>query len=219
MKEIQRYMSSDLTHFIGRSLLTDQEQFELMIKIIRSGIIETRNNNRKGAYITRCAYWQNLNSNEMFIPDMVCFCDIPITECEIHMQKYSNLGISFKKEFLIKQGVRPVLYIPSQVKLYKTNLIDELRNNLIKFHEISVSSIFPLELQIFFDLHFFSFIKVYDSAKSDEDPENYYFEREWRGLERIEFTIEDISRIILPAKFIRKFFEIFPNYNAHITTV
>jgi abortive phage resistance protein AbiGi (putative antitoxin) len=49
---------------------------------------------------TEAAYWQG-----------ICFCDIPVTDLEIHMKKYSRVGLSFLKPFLVSKGANPVLYV------------------------------------------------------------------------------------------------------------
>jgi ribosomal protein L24E len=42
---------------------------------------------------------------------MVCFCDIPIGDLGIHIKKYGQFGLAFKKSFLIERGANPVLYV------------------------------------------------------------------------------------------------------------
>ena len=49
--------------------------------------------------------------NEMFNPDCVCFADIPKSELQIHISKYSKFGMAFKKSFLTDKGANPVFYI------------------------------------------------------------------------------------------------------------
>ena len=44
---------------------------------------------------------------------MVCFCDIPVDDLDIHMEKYGQFGIAFQKEFLLDQGALPVVYVPA----------------------------------------------------------------------------------------------------------
>jgi len=42
---------------------------------------------------------------------MVCFCDIPVRDLFVHMQKYSKFGLSFPKGFLAEKGANPVSYV------------------------------------------------------------------------------------------------------------
>lgn len=71
----------------------------------------------------------------------------------------------------------------------------------------------------FLDFYVFSFIKFFDDAKSDDDPENYYMEREWRMHGNLNFALENIHRIILPMSFAKRFREDIPDYFGQITFV
>jgi hypothetical protein len=53
---------------------------------------------------------------EMYLPSVVCFCDIPVGDLEIHMRKYNRFGLSFLKPFLIEKGANPVLYVANDSK-------------------------------------------------------------------------------------------------------
>ena len=47
----------------------------------------------------------------------------------------------------------------------------------------------------------------------EDDPNNYYMEREWRSLKSVNFNMEDIQKIYLPSKMYKeKFMERFPDY-------
>jgi hypothetical protein len=55
--------------------------------------------------------YNKFSSNNLINPDMVCFCDIPIGDLGIHIKKYGQFGLAFKKSFLIERGANPVLYV------------------------------------------------------------------------------------------------------------
>ena len=46
----------------------------------------------------------------------------------------------------------------------------------------------------------FEYVKVFDESLSDDDPDNYYMEREWRCTHNIEFRLSDIKKIYLKAE-------------------
>ena len=60
---------------------------------------------------------------------MVCFCDIPLSQITEHTLKYGEYAIGIKKDWAIKQGVSPILYVHdnslilntvlSEIKLYQ----------------------------------------------------------------------------------------------------
>jgi hypothetical protein len=50
----------------------------------------------------------------------------------------------------------------------------------------------------------FAFVKCFDETRADDDNENYYMEREWRVLGDVAFSLEDVSRVILPEEFAKR---------------
>jgi len=215
MAKTQTYISSELTHFVGRSLSSDEERYNLLVKIIKTGIIRTKHFSKRGQHRLQRFPRNKISTNETFNLDMVCFCDIPVSDFEIHMKKYSYFGLSFNKEFMVSQGMRPVYYIPRRT-FDRREYISDIFNS--KYLEINDCKEIPTFIRSFLDFEIFSFIKFFDSEKEDDDPDNYYMEREWRGLDCIEFNVQDISRIILPSTFIKRFFQDVPDYNAHVST-
>jgi hypothetical protein len=54
---------------------------------------------------------------------------------------------------------------------------------------------------------------------NEDDPENYYFEREWRILGNLWFEITDINRVIIPESYAKKFIKDIPEYSGQLTFV
>jgi hypothetical protein len=163
-----------------------------------------------------------LSRNELFVPEVVCFADIPIDELRIHMVKYSEFGIAFPKHFLLTFGACPVLYVPTTARVGPRNLQLEERPTMAaefdrmaqEFDRLIVQDGFArvdsAEVMNFRDLAFFlvhrifSHIKAFDPMLAEDDPSNYYMEREWRVLGYVRFTLQDISRVIVPSTFLER---------------
>lgn len=50
---------------------------------------------------------------------MSCFCDIPLSRINEHTDFYGNYGIGLSKEWGLKNGLNPVVYIPSDGEISK----------------------------------------------------------------------------------------------------
>lgn len=233
MTSEQRYISNELTHLVGKGLET-KKQYEILIKILKEGCVTYPPHEEKyrtsRELITH--YRNNITENEMYEPSMVCFCDIPVCDLGIHINKYSPFGLSFDKEFIARKGGGPVYYLPKGAapawsvgydspkdrggvfnkevkKCY--HLLDDLAcaNN-----EWSVRA---KEAQSFLGTSIFAYIKCFDHNLMDGHNDNYYFEREWRVLGNLSFSISDIKRIIIPEDYAVKFRKDFPNYHGQLT--
>jgi hypothetical protein len=121
----QRYVSEELTHFVGRGS-SEEEQYSVLVdKILKTGWLLANPSvfsvseaeeilARKSAVVY--SPQPSAPSEDMMHHLVVCFCDIPITDLEIHMRKYSRFGLSFLKPFLVEKGANPVLYIANNSK-------------------------------------------------------------------------------------------------------
>jgi len=108
---IQRYISNELTHFVGRSLDT-KDQYSVLQDIISSGFLSHPPHDKRIVGNLVVNPEAKLSENEMFLPQVVCFCDIPIEDLPIHIRKYGPFGLSFEKEFIVQHGGAPAFYIP-----------------------------------------------------------------------------------------------------------
>ncbi|MEW9799171.1 abortive infection system antitoxin AbiGi family protein [Alteromonas sp. CYL-A6] len=81
-----------------------------------------------------------------------------------------------------------------------------------------VSGLFKrvIDLQSFFNFHIFSYFKFFDHRKSDDDPENFYFEREWRIVGNVNFNMEDVKTVFFPRRHSSDFREAFPKYSGQV---
>src|ERR1051326_2613582 len=110
---MQRYVSKELTHFVGARLTTLDEQYSLLVKILRDGWLGPGEKYYGGNVWYGPQMEKSPSSNEFVeISNMGCFCDIPAVDFAIHMTKYSRFGLAFYKPTLISKGVRPIYYVP-----------------------------------------------------------------------------------------------------------
>jgi len=137
------YISEELTHFVGRSLSTDEERLDLLLRIIGGGVLLDRSHlgrrdrifmaglrDRETGNVDGVQYSSDpnvrhdlsakLSDNQLVQFEIVCFCDIPLAHVPIHCRKYSYFGLAFAKSFLIRQGASPVMYVPKTGKFAMT---------------------------------------------------------------------------------------------------
>ena len=259
------YISDTLCHFVGRSKSSDDERFELLLKIIKDQKLKANLENPDQPVISSNVDYRGDRLGEVFNRcDCVCFCDIPNEMLEIHTLKYSKFGIGFSKTFLSKKGVHPVMYIPAHGKiveypptktpleppmdyylhlsrifscfnsllllLAQLNPLDnqlyeaylnraDIRNRIDQWDKQTVQKIMNHESHdmlfsesIAFAM-FLAYVKIFDETLDESDPDNYYMEREWRGITSINFSIDDIQKIYLPNTHYKKLFlEKLPDY-------
>lgn len=230
---MQNYISKELFHFIGKNLL-ESEQYDRFKKILSDCQLGF---GEKGSILTEGEPSRKLSSNEIYTGEMVCFCDIPLNELQIHIRKYSRFGISFHKQYLLPKGASPIWYISSKSNIdsesKKTNdtFYDKMHERftaLFEYIETQIDlekdkkllSFFNSSRSLFdhFESRIFPFMKFFDVEKIDADKENYYMEREWRIEGRLNFKdLNNIYRIILPKSYIQKFRIDFPKYNGQIS--
>jgi hypothetical protein len=112
----QRYISKELIHFVGRALKED-EQYKLLIHIIQSGWLTHPPHNPNISGNLAVNPYAKISKNEMYSPQVICFCDIPSEDLSLHIKKYSPFGLSFSKDFISKNGGGPVHYLSQKSKV------------------------------------------------------------------------------------------------------
>jgi hypothetical protein len=117
MTRTQRYVSNELTHFVGKALKIDEDRYQLLLMIIRTGFLSHPPHVPSISGNVHVVQEGNFSDNEMYGPEVVCFCDIPCDDLELHPVKYGRFGISFSKEFLVSRGANPVFYVPTNAQV------------------------------------------------------------------------------------------------------
>jgi hypothetical protein len=227
----QRYVSPDLTHFVGRSLGTDECRYRLLRRILRGGVLKARPKPRglRAPHVLVINTNEKLSSNEAYRGSVVCFCDIPLSDLPLHMRKYRRFGLAFRKGFLLEQGALPVLYIPlsgrpgllpfgsygpGRVSSQEVSFdqfwkhFNRLRETARELGDGPQRGQLAGDLQRlteFLDNNILSHLKFFNPRLPDDHDNNFYMEREWRVSRDVQFSLNDIRRIIVPARFSRRF--------------
>jgi len=210
----QSYISEELTHFVGKNLCDDNSRYSLLLNILSSKCLSNSEENAALPYKSAALDIDGtakLSENEMYVPQMVCFCDIPICQLNIHVEKYGKFGIAFSKDFLVRNGGMPVHYIPRKARestaILKGEFYDSKAEKFMGYLQRSNGNMADImtDIHTFLAYNVFAYIKFFDHTLPDRDANNYYFEREWRVLGNLGFTEADVKRVFVPQAFEKRF--------------
>ncbi len=122
MVHAQRYVSNELSHFVGKGR-TEEEQYDLLMnKILKTGGITYPPHDPSQPRTLSLDLSKPISTDEALKYQVVCFCDIPESDLAIHVSKYSKFGLAFKKEFLIARGACPVFYVANESLVSATEI-------------------------------------------------------------------------------------------------
>lgn len=223
----QRYVSEELTHFVGRGLDT-RAQYDLLVRVLREGRLTPPPHEPDRPLDVRVDPDEPISGNRAYEPRVVCFADIPVGDLHLHIRKYSPFGIAFRKTVVAARGANPVFYVASASRSAvgepRAETFDEMAR---RFHALrkeasarrAEDEFFAefLELARFLDYEVWSFCKFFDDPLPDDDPQNFYMEREWRLHGAFEFALDDVRRVVLPEAYARAFRDEVPAYAGQVT--
>lgn len=130
-------------------------------------------------YCKETIRWDDESKYNLHIP-MVSFCDIPLSQIKNHISKYGHYGIGLTREWAIKNGLNPVLYVQSGSNL--ANSYKCFVKALPKLVDIKVNENGEEAVKQFLDV--LRYVKNYEAPliRGAEITESYRFsdEREWR---------------------------------------
>jgi len=245
MPNIQRYVSKELTHFVGGEKKTPEERYAVLTQILRSGWLTTNPIEPGSPKPLDMIPGRKISRNRMYYSHAICFCDIPVEDFGIHMAKYSPFGVAFQKSFLLAKGVNPVFYIANdsvlgkRVSDGKVTDDDVTRGEFFDYLSKGIYFRFSEGAQLLQNLpdlnpavreyllkyqkvdadcvhHLLAYLKPFHVTREDADPDNFYMEREWRSPD-VQFALSDVWRVILPKDFATEFRRDFPDYVGQLT--
>ena len=108
------YASDELFHFVGYSSPSDDNaNYERLKKVLGSSCISHFPHDGSWAKVSHTTTWDNrLEVEQLIVPFVTCYADIPFEALSIHTSKYGKFGIALPRWLLTKYGARPVTYIP-----------------------------------------------------------------------------------------------------------
>ena len=109
---------------------------------------------------------------------------------------------------LFNENTRDKYYDWFVKKIYNDMLI-----NTENYEQISPGVFRFLMFQIF------CYFKFFDHDLPDDHDENYYFEREWRIVGNLKFTLNDIKRIIISEDHAKQFRNDIPDYCGQLSFI
>lgn len=163
---MSNYKSSSLFHYTRR------------LNVIKSILIK----GFRPCYCIEEYSYRDLGNNEtqyvLGIP-MVCFCDIPLSCVREHQKKYGKYAIALSKEWAIKNGLNPILYI------YNKSLVegmDQLRTNNISPSNKNIINIIHSQNKGVASHKLFGITKIAQRKDNKGNIIDYSYENEWRYI-------------------------------------
>lgn len=103
-------------------------------------------------------------------------------------------------------------------------LWEDVPDSTIEKNQLSADPEVQRCLELLNSTHFFLlaeiawYFKFYDSSLSNEDPKNYYFEREWRKVNgNVDFEYDEIEEIVIPTKdYVPNLNDAYPNLSDRV---
>ncbi len=235
MPDRSDYISSVLTHLVGRKEKSDEKRYDVLIKILEEEWITywPHDPTQRTAKEIIIHHDKNIcdGTNEMYVSSVVCFCDIPIDKLDIHAKKYSRFGLAFDKDFIASCGGGPMYYVPinaapawpdgNESNVKRRDVFNQrMRECANLLSDMSCDdnewSDRAKKVTSFLNANLFAYIRGFDHKLPGKHKNNYYFEREWRIIGNLHFRMNDVINILLPEEFADKFRKDFPELSGKL---
>lgn len=250
-------MSDTLYHFTGgrtmydtdlTALQKDEACYQKLLTVLRSRFIAARGVDGEFQYfnggvqisIDPDGHLANGDFDGWLVKaNYTCYCEIPLSACGRHCNKYGKFGVGFAIQHMAYLGARPVSYVP-QINLGQIDapykgfaLLDNITKNILHNHEVirewdDVHNPEDVDgyqvcdnphllqsVQTLLERDMVVYIKPYDCTLSFDDPENYYTEREWRLFGSTEITPKTVRNIVVAAGYKARLIRDLPEFSAY----
>ncbi|MFB4202628.1 hypothetical protein KBTX_01671 [wastewater metagenome] len=238
-----QYASDELFHFVGHSSpQDDEENYRRLGLVLRSGCISHPPHDGSWGQTGYTATWDNrLETEELIVPTVTCYADIPFDALSTHVSKYGKFGLALPRWLLIKYGARPVMYIPMRSDDWQSiNGLTLLRDieAIVKGFNVQVygkqgpspvsrslgqapttpeSAISVVHSMLLKD--FLAFIKPFNSELPHNHPDNFYMEQEWRKYGNMKFEPAQVSRLVVAQGYKDRAISDYPTYKGRINEI
>jgi hypothetical protein len=237
---VSDYTSDELFHFVGHASPTDDnENFGKLRNILDSNCISHSPHDASWGKISHETRWDNrLETEQLIVPSVTCYADIPFEALSTHTSKYGKFGVALPRWLLIKYGARPVTYIPMRSddwqSIYGRSLLRDIEAAVKSFKEQVVENQQQIEprsrtldkprtpeeaiaaIHTILLKDFLAFIKPFNSELPNDHPSNYYMEREWRKYGNMKFEADQVSRILVAKGYKEQTIEKYPVYEDRV---
>jgi len=244
---LPQYISTELFHFVGRSAPLDHERNYALLKTVAASGCISHCPHEVGWGTTQTTFdiSKRFTREDMLVPTVTCYCDIPFGQLGPHIVKYGNFGLSFSRHLLIGYGARPVIYIPCRPDDHWRSINGDALLNELKATYIGVKEhrdlllpavdgertgiglgVLPNSASEALDkaahslaVRVLAFLKPYDSTLPESDPNYFYSEREWRKFGNLMFKPEEVQRVVVHESFLDRAQNDFPALRCKVCSI
>ena len=234
------YTSDHLYHFVGRKHPEDHDKnFNILCSILSSKCVSRNKDDTSwGSISYRFDPNGSLRDESFVMPNITCYAEIPKDGLGIHISKYGRFGIGIQKYWIAYFAGRPVTYIPmyssDSTGIKGSTFLDDVQAITSGYRKHIYETLGPTAVERttrrepespndankqLYDLvarEFLAFLKPYDAELPENDPDNYYMEREWRKYGNLKFETDWVSNIFVAGGFKDAVEQKYPEYAGRV---
>lgn len=96
---VGKYASDDLFHFVGHSSPSDDNvNYGKLREVLQSNCISHFPHDGSWGKVSHTTTWDNrLETEQLIVPSVTCYADIPFEALSIHTRKYGKFGVALPR--------------------------------------------------------------------------------------------------------------------------